>query len=847
MVAGSLPQSKTIKLIEIKMLYTLSEELKGHKGCARCICVLKDNRIVTGGLDNQIIIWNYVNNVWIQELQLLHHKKYVLSLEPSNTQLNNEYHEINFYSGGIDEIIYRLSAKDGRIFSTYKGHKSAICNIKELSEMNILISGSWDGSARIWDLKSSACKHILNSHQHAVTISIISQPNTSEFFLLTGSQNKSLFLWKIPEARLIKTIPNSHNDIIRSIGISKNIFENETLAAITVSNDCTIKIWQLFLESGSENCILRNTKSHHESFIFDIKFSNIQTERFFTASDDCNVTVWKLENNFEVTLLQNIVLTSAVWNLAEMNGIDSILTVSEDGICRVWMACDTNLELQALSISKKLESIENSKYINYNNSQNNQKNIKLNDIHEINQLDSIIAEKIGTVQIFKDANELKAYEWSNNCWNFLGIITGINNQTRKVNYLGDKYFSYGLYDLVIEVETELNCNYNIIPFNFGDSIIESAEKFCLREGINIKYCKTIIDSIIKSITTVNNNVITAFNELFEPCFEFKLFKKFNIDNLTSSLTKEQKIYLNKFNHQTDINNTQYTLNVEIEHLNDFFLRLKNENCNETSSVTLSQIKSTEMDIIYKKLSIFIGNNSLSIPIIDLWRILALNPQSSDIHKKTDKGWWILALILRTVDSISFDYLNSPLTSENEFRGPLFLICIRFLCNMFQNSTNREVMLYKIHEIISNIDKSTARLTEINFKLSIKQITNKNAILACLAFMFNYIIALNNKNCSSMEPRNLIILYVCKLIPLMKHDDFVKYVNEILHYQLLIFTNNYYHIIKFESYSDVYILEDQDIGIISDFISKYNKISSNSKTLYYHLVKSINIIKNSKNL
>ncbi|OII72059.1 uncharacterized protein cubi_01392 [Cryptosporidium ubiquitum] len=834
------------------MLYSLSKELKGHEGCARCVCVLKDNRIVTGGLDNQIIIWNYINDAWMQEHQLLHHKKYVLALEPSKTQQNDESNQIYFYSGGLDEIIYRLSAIDGKICATYRGHKSAICNIKELNELNILISGSWDGTARIWDLNSSECKHVLSNHQHAVTISIISQPNSTEFFLLTGSQNKSLVLWKIPQVKLIKTIPNSHDDIIRSIGISNNIFEKESLVVITVSNDCAIKIWQLFLELGNENLVLKNTKRHHKSFIFDVKFSNYYSERFFTASDDCHVAIWQLKNNFEISLLQNIVLSSTVWNLTEMNGIDSILTVSEDGICRIWITCTTDLKLKNLLSSKKPDSIQSPKYVDSKDLQNNQEEstIQLNEIPEINKLSSITAEKIGTIRIFKDANDLKAYEWANNCWNFLGIITGINNQSRKVNYLGDKYFDSGLYDLVIKLETEFDCNHNILPFNFGDSVIESAEKFCLREGINRKYCKIIIESIINSIPIVNNSIITTFNELFEPCFEFKLFKRFNINSLISSFTKEQKIYSDQFNssYQICVNDTNYLFNMEIEHLNDLFLRLKSETCSETHFFKSCKIKSIEMDVIYKRLSNFIGNNSLSIPIIDLWRILALHPQSSDVHKKTDQGWWLIALVLKVVDLISSDYLTNPLINENnEFRGSLFLICIRFFCNMFQNSINREVMLYKMQEIISKIDESTIKLAGRNFQLSLRENTNKNVILACLAFMFNYIVALNNKNCSSINSRNLIILYVCKLIPLTKHDDFVKYIDEILHYQLLIFTNNYYHLIKFENHTDVYILEDRDIGIISDLILKCNKSSSNLKTLYCHLLTSINIIKNGKNL
>lgn len=831
------------------MLYSLSKELFGHKGCVRCVCVLKDNRIVTGGLDNQIIIWKFTNDYWNQELHLLHHNKYILALESSDSKSSNEIHNIEFYSGGLDEVIYRLSANDGKIIATYKGHTSAICSIKELSKLNILVSGSWDGSARIWDITSSACKRILNGHQHAVAVSIISQPNYGKYFLLTGSQNKSLHLWEIPEAKLIKTISSSHDDIIRSIGISNNIC-NDSLVAITVSNDCTIKIWQLNLEPGYENCVLKNTKKYHNSFIFDVKFSKYHNERFFTASDDCNIAIWQLSDSFEITLLQNISLQSTVWNLAEMNNIDSFLSVSEDGVCRIWEACISDNDSNKFSVSKKLDYIEDMNRTGSSKYQNShEENINLFiEAHDISQLNLIFAEQIGTIQIFKDGDDFKAYEWANNIWNFLGIVTGINDKTRKVKYFGDEYFNSGFYDLVAKVETEIECNYNEIPFNFGDSVLESAEKFCLREGINRKYCQAISISIINNIPMINRNV-TSFNQSFEACFEFKLFKTFNIEGLISSFRKEQKAYSNQFCSKAFTNDTNFLLDVEIEYLNDFFLRLKNEVSNEANSITSFRIKSVEMDIIYKKLSNFIGNNSLSVPIIDLWRILAFNPQSSDIHKKSDQGWWLLALVLKVIDLISLDTLENPLTNEsNEFRGSLFLICTRFLCNMFHNSTNKEVMLSKIQEIISTIDQSIIRLKERNIQLSSKENTNKNVAIVCLALMFNYIVALNNKNCNVINLRNSIIQFVCKLIPLMTScDSLMKYVDEILHYQLLILTNNYYHLIKCDNYVDIYIIEDKYIDIISDLLLKHNNIiSSSSKTLYYQLVISINLIKNRRN-
>ena len=44
------------------------------------------------------------------------------------------------------------------------------------------MSGSWDGTARVWDTKTGKCKYVLEGHSHAVSVLVL--PNG---IIITGS------------------------------------------------------------------------------------------------------------------------------------------------------------------------------------------------------------------------------------------------------------------------------------------------------------------------------------------------------------------------------------------------------------------------------------------------------------------------------------------------------------------------------------------------------------------------------------------------------------------------------------------------------------------------------------
>lgn len=72
-------------------------------------------------------------------------------------------------TGADDNLIKAWSAYDGRLLATFRGHEKEISDIDINFENTLLASGSCDKTLRIWNLKTTECKFILQSHTSMVT------------------------------------------------------------------------------------------------------------------------------------------------------------------------------------------------------------------------------------------------------------------------------------------------------------------------------------------------------------------------------------------------------------------------------------------------------------------------------------------------------------------------------------------------------------------------------------------------------------------------------------------------------------------------------------------------------
>ncbi|KAK0459497.1 F-box/WD repeat-containing protein pof1 [Desarmillaria tabescens] len=120
---------------------------------------------------------------------------------------------------------------------TLRGHKDGVMCLQFMETLShpafpVLITGSYDRTARVWNLETGVELHCLKGHTRAIRAL-----QFDEVKLITGSMDSTLKVWDWRRGRLIRTL-TGHTE-----GVVCLNFDSNVLASGSV--DSTIKVWNL--------------------------------------------------------------------------------------------------------------------------------------------------------------------------------------------------------------------------------------------------------------------------------------------------------------------------------------------------------------------------------------------------------------------------------------------------------------------------------------------------------------------------------------------------------------------------------------------------------------------------
>ena len=606
------------------MPYELSAEYPMHSGAARAVCGLSTGGFASAGLDGVVAVFD--QNGHLSEHKKIH-SDFVLCLGTCGAHL---------LSGSKDKSAALLEIPTLQVLLRLEGHDGPVSSVT--GDAGRIFTGSWDGSFRVWSMKSGRLVLRVAAGPFAVCLAL----NPQADFLITGTQDGKVRFWELPadlqeqqgsdsavqpDPMIPGTVifPTSgfpflppvheisaHTDIVRQITPAAGFF-------LTCSNDGDTKGWSW---SGDEQLL----QMPGESFTFSCA---VGPAAIATASEDGNLSIW---SNGE--LKQKLKHKATVWSVAAVG--PDFVTACQDGTLRVFTAdparyadLETQRNFQASAISE----------------------VPKESVRPMSDLQSLKGSKEGEVRMFGNGKgEVLAYRWETGNWVLLGtVMGGTGPSSNRRHYPGDQIFSAGEDDYVFDVEIGSNRK-ALLPVNKGENPMIVAEKFCAREELGREHiediCRFVRANAASTETVASQPALTSYFPVYQPT-------TFTEGKWPALIQKLEQVNAGRIS------------GLDWESL---LAACK-------SLAAKQQLRPAELAMLNPKaFSGFPREPGNFFVVIDLWRLFLCHPQSGDLFKGADRGIGLISIVV--------DCSMAAGPSDTA----CLVCCARFFANLFSNST-----------------------------------------------------------------------------------------------------------------------------------------------------------------
>jgi len=106
----------------------------------------------------------------------------------------------------------------------------------------VAVTGSWDGTARVWDLATGQARHTLTGHTGpVVAVATMRLPDGTPV-AVTGSDDRTARVWDLATGQTRHTL-TGHTDSVEAVATMR--LPDGTPVAVTGSRDRTARVWDL--------------------------------------------------------------------------------------------------------------------------------------------------------------------------------------------------------------------------------------------------------------------------------------------------------------------------------------------------------------------------------------------------------------------------------------------------------------------------------------------------------------------------------------------------------------------------------------------------------------------------
>ncbi|CAK8566692.1 unnamed protein product [Lathyrus sativus] len=189
---------------------TCKHRLQAHEGgCASILFENNSNKLITGGQDRTVKVWDtdsgsLISNLYgclgsVLDLTITNDNRSVIAASSSNN-------------------LYAWDLSSGRVHHTLTGHTDKVCavDVSKVSSRHV-VSAAYDRTIKVWDLLKGYCINTIIFHSNCNALCFSSDGQT----IFSGHVDGNLRLWDIKTGKLLSEVA-AHSLAVTSISLSRN-------------------------------------------------------------------------------------------------------------------------------------------------------------------------------------------------------------------------------------------------------------------------------------------------------------------------------------------------------------------------------------------------------------------------------------------------------------------------------------------------------------------------------------------------------------------------------------------------------------------------------------------------
>jgi hypothetical protein len=220
-------------------------------------------------------------------------------------------------SGSRDGTLKVWDLEQGEAIQTLEGHSGAVMAVALTPDGQRAVSGSGDKTLMVWDLERGETLHTLTGHTKAVRAVAVTPDGRHA---VSGSTDASLRLWDLERGESVRIL-GGHTDAVLAVAVSA-----DGRLAVSGSGDKTLKVWDL--ERGEALCTLEGHAAAVEAV------AALPGGGVVSGAGDNALKVWDLERGEAIRTVTG--LGDAVSALAVTPDGRRLVSGSQDTTIGVW-------------------------------------------------------------------------------------------------------------------------------------------------------------------------------------------------------------------------------------------------------------------------------------------------------------------------------------------------------------------------------------------------------------------------------------------------------------------------------------------------------------------------------